>query len=306
MKKLPEFLLNKEVYRDALSFRRTNTAFIDKTIQKLAELVRMNHQQMHLTQKNSLISEISIKTRLIVFIYFILVISFLKPIAGEVVIGILILIMHLFVNNHFIKTYKRIIFLTFFFGFMIAAPSALNLVTKGEVLYPIARLSKSHDFWIYHVPQVIGFTKEGLLGMSVLTLRVFNSISISFLLITTTPFNDIIKGLKIFRIPDSLLMIITLAYLYIIILSNLVAESYLAIKSRIIGHMDNREVQQLVAGRITHIFKMSRRHFEKTFQAMQSRGYAGEVVLYGKEKMSLKDYFIVGGALLLALLFFIK
>jgi energy-coupling factor transporter transmembrane protein EcfT len=67
--------------------------------------------------------------------------------------------------------------------------------------------------------------------MTLLTLRVFNSISISFLIINTTPFNDIIKGLKMFRIPDSLLMIITLAYLYIFILSNLVAESYLAMKS---------------------------------------------------------------------------
>lgn len=214
--------------------------------------------------------------------------------------------MHLFVNNHFIKTYKRIILFTFIFGFLIAAPSSLNLVTKGEVLYPVARLSKSHDFWIYHIPQVIGFTREGLLGMSLLTLRVFNSVSISFLLITTTPFNDVIKGLKMFRVPDSLLMIITLAYLYIIILSNLVAESFLAMKSRIIGHMDNSEVRHLVAGRITHIFKMSRRHFEKTFQAMQARGYTGEVVLCDKEKMAFSDYFIIGGTLLLSLLFFIK
>jgi cobalt/nickel transport system permease protein len=306
MKKLPEFLLSKEVYRDRSSYRRPSTAFIDKTIQKLAELLRMNHQQMHLSPKNSLISGISIRTRLIVFIFFILLISFLKPIAGEVVIGVIILILHLFINNRFIKTYKRIILFTFFFGLLIAAPSTLNLITKGDVLWRVIVLSKSYDFWIYHIPQVIGFTKEGLLGMSLLTLRVFNSISISFLLISTTSFNDIIKGLKMFKIPDSLLMIITLAYLYIIILSNLVAESYLAMNSRIIGHMDNREVQQLVAGRISHIFKMSRRHFERTFQAMLARGYTGEVVLYSKEKMAVHDYFIIGGTLLLALLFFIK
>jgi cobalt/nickel transport system permease protein len=306
MNKLPDFLLNKEEERDMPSYRRTSTAFIDKTIQKLAGLVQLNHQQMHLAERNAFISKISVRTKLIVFIYFILVISFLKPIRSELIIGMVILVMHILVNNSFVKVYKRIIFFTFFFGFLIAAPSALNLISKGDVLWPVISLSKSYDFWIYHIPQVIGFTKEGLMSMSLLTLRVFNSISISFLLINTTPFNDIIKGLKMFRIPDSLLMIITLAYLYIFILSNLVAESYLAMKSRIIGHMENKDVQQLIAGRITHIFKMSRRHFEKTFQAMLARGYTGEVVIYQKERMAVADFIILGISLLLGLLFFIR
>ncbi len=306
MKKLPDFLLKKEEYSGVPSVRRTSTAFIDKTIQKLAEIIRINHQQVHLDQKKCMISGISVRARLIVFLYFIMIISLLRSVSTELIIGLVILLMHLLVNNHFLRTYKRIIFFTFIFGFLIAAPSALNLITKGEIIYPVAELSKPHDFWIYHIPQVIGFTREGVLGMSLLTLRVFNSVSISLLLMATTPFNDIVKGLKMFRIPDSFLMIITLGYLYIVILSNLAVESYLAIKSRIIGHMDSRDVQQMVAGRINHLFKMSRRHFEKTFQAMQARGYTGEVVLYGEEKMTLKDYYTIGGALLLALLFLIR
>ncbi len=306
MERIPDFLLHSEKYSDRSSWRRANTAFIDKTIQKLASLIQLNHQQVQLFQKSTFISGISVRTRLLVFLYIILLTSFLKTVASELIIGGVILLMHLSVNNHILKTYKNILLLTFFFGFLIAAPSALNLISKGEVVFPVLRLSKSHDFWIYHIPQVIGFTKEGLMSMSLLTLRVFNSLSISFLLITTTPFNDIIKGLKMFRIPDSLLMIITLTYLYIIILSNLVVQSYLALKSRIIGRMDNREIRQLVAGRITGIFKMSRRHFEKTFQAMVSRGYTGEVVLYQDDRMSLSDYFILGGTVLLGLLFLIK
>jgi cobalt/nickel transport system permease protein len=305
MNKLPDFLLSKEEYRESSSFRRTSTAFIDKTIQKLARLVQLSHQQLHLTQRNSFLSKIAIRTRLLVFLYFILLISFLKPIRSEIIIGIVILAMHIIINNNFIKVYKRIILFTFLFGFLIALPSALNLINKGEVVFPMIRLSNSYDFWIYHIPQDIGFTEEGLRGMYLLTLRVFNSISISFLLINTTSLNDIMKGLKMFRIPDSLLMIITLAYLYIFILANSVAESYLAMKSRIIGHMDNKDVQQLIAGRITHIFKMSRRHFEKTFQAMLARGYTGEVVFYQEEKLALRDYLILGSALLFGLLFFI-
>ena len=267
--------------------------------------MQLSYQQLHTSHKSIFLSKIAIRTRLLVFLYFILLISILKSINIEIIIGMIILLSHLLLTNNFIKTYKRIILFTFIFGFLIALPSALNLISNGEVILPVLRLSNSYNFWIYHIPEIIGFTNEGLRGMCLLTLRVFNSISISFLLISTTPFNDIIKGLKMFRIPDSLLMIITLAYLYIFILSNSVAESYLAMKSRIIGHMDNKEVQQLIAGRITHIFKMSRRHFEKTFQAMLARGYTGEVVCYQKESLSLPDYLILSAALLFGLLFFI-
>ena len=298
MNKLPDFLLTKEEYRDA-SFKRSNTAFIDKTIEKLARLVQLNHQQLHQSVR------IAIQTRLIVFFYFILMISFFKSITEEVIIGMIIFIMHLVINRRILKTYKRIILFTFIFGFLVALPSGLNLIVKGDVIWPIIQLKESHDFWIYHIPKEIGFTAEGLRGMSLLTLRVFNSISISFLLISVTPFNDIIKGLKMFRIPDSLLMIITLSYLYIFILSNSIAESYLAMKSRIIGHMDNKEIRLLIAGRITHIFKMSRRHFEKTYEAMLARGYTGEVVLYQKERLALTDYLILGTAFLLGIFFFI-
>ena len=306
MKKLPDFLLQEEKYRDLNSSRRTSTAFIDKTIQKLAGLIQLNYLQLIVSGKDYFISKISIKTKLIIFIYFILLISLLKTVSPEIVIGLLVLFLHLTAVPNFLKTYKRIVFFTFIFGFLIALPSALNLVTKGEIIFPLVRLKNSYQIWIYHFPSIIGFTREGLTGMLLLTFRVFNSISISFLLIKTTPFNDIIKGLKIFRIPDSLLMIFTLAYLYVIILSNSVLESYLALKARIIGHMDDKEVHQLVVGRISHIFKMSRRHFEKTYLAMLARGYCGEVILYQKERFSFTDYLVLGIAALTGLsLYFI-
>lgn len=304
MKRLPDFLLQEEKYRDVKSSRRTRSAFIDKTLQKLAALVQLNFLQSVISRKYHFISTISIRTKLIVFIYFILLISFIKTIQAEISIGALLMVLHLIIRIQFINTYKRILFFTFIFGFLIAFPSALNLITRGEIIFPLLRLQQAHDIWIYHIPSIIGFTSEGLRGMMMLTLRVFNSISISFLLINSTSFNDIIKGLKMFRIPDSLLMIFTLSYLYVVILANSVLESYLALKARIIGHIGDKKVQELIAGRITHIFKMSRRHFEKTYQAMLARGYTGEVILYQKEKFALSDYLILGITGLTGLLFY--
>jgi len=305
MEKLPDFLLRKEESQDLTSFRKMNTAFIDKTIQKLVRIIQLNYQQLYTSKRKIFLAKISTKTRLLIFICFILLISFSASIRFELLIGTVILLANLFTSCNFVILYRRILFFTFLFGFLIAFPSSLNLINRGEVIFPIFKLSREHDFWIYHIPAVIGFTVEGLKGMSLLILRVFNSISLSFLLINITPFNDIIKGLKLFRIPDSLLMILTLTYIYIIILSNSVVESYLAMKARILGRMNNKEVQNLIAGRISHIFKMSKRHFEKTYQAMLSRGYSGEVILMQRENMTRVDYLVLTIAVMIGSFFFL-
>jgi energy-coupling factor transporter transmembrane protein EcfT len=294
MNKLPDFLLQKEPYRESEPSFRSGTVFIDKTIQKLADLVRLNYIQLFTIGKKPFISNLAIQTKLIVFLYFILLISLVKSLTAEIIIASLILLFHLITSPYFLKLLKRILFFTLIFGFLIAFPSSLHLVNMGKVVYPLLNLGHSFDFWIYHIPSVIGFTAEGLKGMGLLTFRVFNSISISLLFINTTPFNDIVKGLKLFRIPDSLLMIFSLSYLYVVILSNSILESYLALKARIFGSVDEKKIQQIVAGRISHIFKMSRRHFEKTYQAMLARGYTGEVVLYQKEKFTSPDYLLLG------------
>lgn len=305
MKKLPDFLLRKEDFQEFPSFRRTNTAFIDKTIHKVAEIIQFNYQQLCISKRKAILSKISAKTRLLVFIGFILLISFSKSLQFELFMGSVIILINLSTSCNFLALYRRILFFTFLFGFIIALPSSLNLISKGEVILPVFGLPREYNFWIYHIPSIIGFTAEGLRGMLLLTLRVFNSVSLSFLLINITPFNDIIKGLKMFRIPDSLLMIFTLTYLYIVILSNSVLESYLAMKTRIFGHLKNKEVQPLIAGRITHIFKMSRRHFDKTYQAMLSRGYDGEVVLTEREKLSGIDYLVLTISLAVGSFFFL-
>ncbi len=305
MEKLPEFLLNKENYQESSVLRRTNTAFIDKTIQKLARIIQLNNQQLYTSKKKIFLSKISVKTRLLIFLSFILLISISASIRFEILIGAVILFSNILTSDNLLTLYKRVLLFTFLFGFIIALPSALNLINKGEVILPVFKLPREYNFWIYHIPAVIGFTEVGIKGMNLLIFRVFNSISLSFLLVYTTSFNEIIKGLKMFRIPDSFLMIITLTYLYIIILSNSVLESYLAMKARVIGRMNNKEVRRLVAGRITHIFKMSRRHFEKTYQAMLSRGYAGEVALKQKENFTGLDYLVLTAAIIVGLFFFI-
>src|SRR5208283_3021912 len=111
--------------------------------------------------------------------------------------------------------YKRVFFLGFFFGFAVALPASLNTITGGEVVMRLVELPKPYDFLGYHIPRLIGITRQGITGVMMLTLRVANSVALSLLVISTTPFPSLVRALKVLRVPDVFLMILTLTYKYI-------------------------------------------------------------------------------------------
>jgi cobalt/nickel transport system permease protein len=121
-------------------------------------------------------------------------------------------------------------------------------------------------------------------------LRILNSVSFAMLIIFTTPFPSFIKSFKILGIPDTFLMIISLAYKYIFILSRTIEETYFALKSRLFGNFKNSNIRELISGRIFFIFKKSMVIYESTYFAMVSRGYTGKVLLHSQKKLTAIDF----------------
>ena len=123
-----------------------------------------------------------------------------------------------------------------------------------------------------------------------LTMRVINSLSLSFLVLYTTPFHEIMRALKVLKVPDTFLIIITLCYKYIFIFSKTVEDMHLAKKSRIVRELSNTEAREWIAGRIAFIFRKTRLRCEEVFKAMIGRGFSDTIKLYGFRKMRTADW----------------
>ncbi|MEJ2689921.1 MAG: energy-coupling factor transporter transmembrane component T, partial [Deltaproteobacteria bacterium] len=162
--------------------------------------------------------------------------------------------------------------------------------------------TRPYEFWIYHIPRDIGLTREGLQGVALLTSRVFNSISLSMLVLYTTPFTEIVRALKVLKVPDTFLMVIILAYKYIFIFAKTVEDMHLAKKSRMVGAAGDDEARRWIAGRIGLIFTKTQIKCEELYKAMLSRGFSGEVRLHGFKGAARSDY-TAGLALLAAGIF---
>ena len=289
--KIPSFLLDRSSpappKRDS---GRARISFVEKGINHLAGVINRGYLPSELLSKNGLFQKIDPRIKILFLIFFILIVSLKKDLLSELYVLIFVFILVLLSRLKVVTFYRRVLLFGFIFGFLIALPSAFNFMTRGEVILRVATLSRSYDFWIYHVPATIGITKEGVLGVGMLTMRVINSLSVSFLVLYTTPFPEMVKALKILKVPDTFLIIISLCYKYIFIFSKTIEDMYLAKRARMLREDDNKKAREWTAGRLALIFRKTQLRCEEVFRAMVGRGFSDTIKLYGFRKMKATDW----------------
>ena len=203
-----------------------------------------------------------------------------------------------------VQVYRRILIIGFLFGFLIALPATLNFITPGTVIFTLIRFEAPHQFWIYHVPQTIGITREGCLILLLFFLRITNSVSLTLLVISTTPIHEMIRSLKKIGVPGIFLMVITLCYKFIFILAATAEDTFMALKSRWWKKSKHTPSQKIVAGRIAYIFRRSWNKYEEVYLAMVSKGFSGEANLSYLRRPRRKDYIFLIISLMPGMIYF--
>jgi cobalt/nickel transport system permease protein len=217
-------------------------------------------------------------------------ISVISNLDAQILTTAFIFLLYIIAKLKISQVYRKIFFLVFIFGFIVVLPASLNVITPGKIIFNLITFNKPSHFWIYNIPQNIGFTVDGFQVVSLIFLRVLNSVSFAMLIVYTTSFPSFIKSFKIIGVPDTFLMIVSLAYKFIFILSRTIEETYFALKSRLLGKIKSDNIRKLVGGRIFFIFKKSMIIYENTYFAMVSRGYRGKVILYTQKPLEYKDF----------------
>jgi energy-coupling factor transporter transmembrane protein EcfT len=290
--RIPLFLLTRSTPGSFKQGKgKVKVPFLERGMDHLAGVIRNGYAQWECSSQNGFFQRIDARVKVLFLLFFILIVSLKRDVLPETCICFFVFVLTLFSRLSILKVYRRVLLLGFVFGFLVALPSAFNVITRGEIILPIVRLPKSYNFWIYHIPADIGLTREGIDGVAMLTLRVINSLSLSFLVLYTTPFHEVIRALKLLKVPDSFLIIMTLCYKYIFIFSKTVEDMHLAKKSRVVRELNHAEAREWIAGRMAFIFRKSRLKCEGVFKAMIGRGFSDSIKFYGFGKMRMADWF---------------
>ena len=291
---LPTYLLNRtQQVSLSINSGKSKLPFIEKTLKKIAVTIKLMYLQSELTSEKK-ISHIHPYIKVFSFIFLIVVISFANSLKSQLLAFFFIIVFYIISKTSYQYVYKKIIFLSFVFGLFIFLPALLNVITPGKIVLNLFTFKNESHFWIYNIPKVIGITDNGINIVELLFLRVLNSISLAMLFLYSSSFTQLIKGFKVFFIPDTFLMIISLAYKFIFILSKSIEETYFAMKSRIAGSINNKNAKNIISGRVFYIFKKAKSNYENTYAAMVSKGYCGKVIFSKESKLKAADiYFLL-------------
>jgi cobalt/nickel transport system permease protein len=289
--RIPAFLIRTpENYLNTITGRKASITFLDKTILSSARAIKSIYLQAENAAKKNLIYRIHPYIKLFSLMYLAVIISISGNLRAQLLATSLIFTVYLIARLKIYHVYRKVFLLAFLFGFVVVLPASLNIITPGRIILNLITFNRPLHFWIYHIPQHIGFTLEGFQVVSLVFLRVLNSISVAMLIVYTTSFPSFIKSFKIIGVPDTFLMIISLAYKFIFILSRTIEETYFALKSKLVGNIRSNNIRKLVGGRIFFVFRKSMVIYENTYYAMVSRGYQGKVNMQLQEQITYKDF----------------
>jgi cobalt ECF transporter T component CbiQ len=250
-----------------------------------------------------MLQAIDARVKVLFLLLFVVVVSIRQSILPEAVIVIFLFCLAIASHLPLLNHYRRIVVLTFVFGFLLGLPSAFNVMTPGEVVLAIWSFDTAHTVGPWAVPTTIGLTDEGLRRVTMLSLRVMNSLSVTLLVFATTPFMEIIRALKILRVPDVFLLTITLAYKYIFLFTATVHDMHIAKMSRLTGPERDAVTRSWVAGRMAFLFRKSQRRCDEVFRAMVARGMTGAIQLHPMPTLKRTDRLAAAGMMLFAALF---
>lgn len=300
---IPSFLVENETIETTSDHGKNRHAFIDKTIGNTAAFVSATFFQWKSSDQSGILQKTDSRAKVVFLLLFIVLISLIGSAITQLTLAILFLLLCLLSKINVFHLYKKVAIIGFFFGFLIFIPASLNLFTRGEPIFHLVQFSRPHQFWIYTIPPNIYVTKEGLMLVALLTMRVINSVSLVLIIVSATTFERLIKSLAFFKVPNIFLLTLTLTYKFIFLLSSTIIETYQAIKMRWWNHGSVKKAENIVAGRIGYLFRKSWERHELTYQAMVARGFNGKLNFYSFEKLKLNDYLFLGATIVLFSIF---
>ena len=147
-------------------------------------------------------------------------------------------------------------------------------------------------------------TGPGLRAAVYLTMRAETAATFSVVLILCTPWSNMLKALRVLRVPAVLVVILGMTYRYIFLLLRTAHDMFESRKSRMVGHLDGRELRKMAAASAGVLMSKTLQLSGDVYQAMRSRGFQGEVYVLDEFQTSWLDWVMLALFSAIALLAF--
>jgi len=250
--------------------------FLDKTLLAVAQVAEQSlFSEVH-ARKRGLLQALDVRIKLLGFLFLLVMASLLRtPQSLWVLYGAA---MALAVASRVPLGFflKRVWLFVPLFSAVIVLPALLNIVTPGEPLLVIMKLSRSYEWGPYSLPAEIAVTRQGLWGAIVFVSRVAASVSFAVLFTLTSKWAEVFSGLRSLGVSRIFVVTLSMTERYLFVFLRMIQDMYRGRKSRTIRPFSTGVERNWTATRIGATFEKSMEMSEDVYKAMLSRGFHGE------------------------------
>jgi cobalt/nickel transport system permease protein len=184
---------------------------------------------------------------------------------------------------------KRVWLGVLFFTGLISFPALF--LTPGQAIYSLPLLG-----WTV--------TAQGLRAAMYLTMRAETAATFSVLLVLCTPWSNVLKALRVLRLPVVLVVVLGMTYRYIFLLLRNAHDMFISRKSRMVGHLDARKQRRAATASAGVLMTKTIQLSGDVYLAMRSRGFQGEVYVLDEFQTHWFDWAVLAVFITMALLAF--
>jgi len=167
------------------------------------------------------------------------------------------------------------------------------LLFTGVAVLPAMVLTPGHA--LFRVPWA-GWpvTEHGLHSALALIARAQTSATLAALLVLTTRWGHLLKALRVLRAPTLFVVILGMTYRYLFVLLGIARDFFEARRVRTVGQLDDSQRRQMAVSSAALLLSKSVQLSGEVYEAMQARGFRGEVHTLHTFRMRRIDWCMLG------------
>ncbi len=246
--------------------------FVESTLRGFARAMSKALSSEKTAAKRGLLQSLYPRARIIGIFALVLTVTLCRKL--EVIAALLVAAIAIAVASRvsFGTLLKRVWLIVFGFTGLIALPAIF--ITPGEAVGNLGPLA---------------VTAQGLRTAALLILRVETAVTLTTALVLSTPWTQILRGLRSLWVPAEVITMLAMTHRYIFLLIETANQMFESRQSRMVGILSGTE-QRRLAGRTAGVLLTKSMDLSgDVYLAMQSRGFSGDIRLLNDTRMRSVD-----------------
>jgi cobalt/nickel transport system permease protein len=268
---------------------KNSRGVVERTLASFVDALEHAFQAGELAKKNGLLQKIDPRIKIVALLPLIVMAALarqLRVIAALFVVAVAVGIMS---RVPLATLLKRVWLGVLGFTGCISLPALF--LTPGRAIYTMPLFG-----WI--------ITAQGFRAGAFLIMRAETAATFSVLLVLCTPWSNLLKALRVLRLPIVLVVILGMTYRYIFLLLRTAHDMFKSRKSRTVGRLDGREQRRAATASAGVLMSKTLQLSGDVYLAMRSRGFQGEVYMLDEFRTGWFDWIALAAFLTVAALAF--